>query len=360
MGSLTGQDQLKEANFKMSTNLVACATAVIASLLSNTHGLKFPLTMPYVHPRLPNKESYLCTGVAVDPEIPLHITGFTPTASKDTVHHLMVIGCEYPVSSVDMNLWNCGGTLSEAGLPNPGGTCPGSMATQILFMWSLDADGLDFPPDVSLTVGGNSSIQHLVLQVHYVSNNFIPYEGDTSGVIVDYQAAPTDFSAGIVSLHVHGKIPAGSLAYWDSACRLLGSTPIQPWAFLGHTHHLGQLVTGWQVSENMTWTGLGISNPQQPQRFNPIANEMILVPGDILAARCVMKSDDTENDVSQGLSSKMEMCDFFVYFWTRKEDFVNGPSGQQCTNKGPPEVSWGTMGLSNIPSESYLLKHFEK
>ena len=325
----------------------------------NTHCLKFPLTMPYVNPRLPNRESYLCTGVAVDQETPLYITGFAPTASRDTVHHLMVIGCEYPVSGVDKNLWNCGGTLSEVGLPNPGGTCPGSMATQILYMWSLDADGLDFPPDVSLTVGGNSSIQHLVLQVHYVSNQVIPYEGDTSGVIVDYQAAPTDYSAGIVSLHVHGKIPAGGIAYWDSACRLLGSTAIQPWAFLGHTHHLGKLVTGWYVSENQTWTGLGKSNPQMPQRFDPIMNERILVPGDILASRCVMQAEDNQKEVLQGLSSKMEMCDFFLYFWTRREDFINGPAGQQCTSKGPPEVSWGTMGLSNIPSESYLLKHFE-
>ena len=32
-------------------------------------------------------------------------------------------------------------------------------------MWSLDGAGLTFPPSVSLPVGGNSTIQHLVLQV---------------------------------------------------------------------------------------------------------------------------------------------------------------------------------------------------
>ena len=149
----------------------------LSVLIPAIPGLKFPLTMPYVHPRLPNSESYLCTGVAVDQDTPHYITGFTPTASRETVHHLMVIGCEYPVTNMEINLWNCGGTLREDGLQNPGGTCPGSSATQILFMWSLDAAGLDFPPDVSLTVGGNSSIQHLVLQVHYISNNLIPDMG---------------------------------------------------------------------------------------------------------------------------------------------------------------------------------------
>ena len=65
--------------------------------------------------------------------------------------------------------------------------------------------------------------------------------------------------------------------------------------------------------------------------------------------------------VMQGLSSHMEMCDFFLYFFTRREDLVNSPAGQQCTNRGPPEVSWSSMGLTNIPEKSYLLDdHFEK
>ena len=112
-------------------------------------------------------------------------------------------------------------------------------------MWSLDGDSLLFPPDVSLTVGGDSGIQHLVLQVHYISKDRIPQQGDTSGVLVSYQSQPTPYSAGIVSLHVHGVVPGGQEpAMWDSACRLLGSTPVQPWAYLGHTHKLGHLVTG--------------------------------------------------------------------------------------------------------------------
>ena len=76
-------------------------------------------------------ESYLCSGVAVDLSSELHITAFTPLASRDTVghipicqiswnisprmskpiqvHHLMVIGCSSPVSGLATNLWNCGG-----------------------------------------------------------------------------------------------------------------------------------------------------------------------------------------------------------------------------------------------------------
>ena len=72
----------------------------------------FPVLMPNVRPKLPMKESYLCTGVATDPTKELYITGFEPKVSMDTAHHLMVIGCKNPkLGSQKHNLWNCGGTL---------------------------------------------------------------------------------------------------------------------------------------------------------------------------------------------------------------------------------------------------------
>ena len=110
------------------------------------------------------------------------------------------------------------------------------------------------------------------------------------------------------------------------------------------------MVTGWTVSANMSWTLLASSDPRDPQSFRPVSADT-LYPGDILATRCVLQSL-SDQLVVQGLASSMEMCDFFLYFWTRREDLVNSPVGQQCTNKGPPEVSWTTMGLSNIPAES--------
>ena len=100
----------------------------------------------------------------------------------------------------------------------------------------------------------------------------------------------------------------------------------------------------------MTWTLLTASDPTQPQSFRPVTTGETLYPGDILATRCVFQSDG-EEVVVQGLASTMEMCDLFLYFWTRREDLVNSPVGQQCTNKGAPGVSWTTMGLNNIPPE---------
>ena len=190
-----------------------------------------------------------------------------------------------PVTGVSTNLWNCGGSLGEDSLESPGATCPGAEASQVLYMWSLDAGQFSFPPSVSLAVGGNSSVQHLVLQVHYISTARIPSSGDTSGVMVEYQKEETDYRAGLLSLHVHGKLAASGLAYWDSGCRLLGSTPIQPFASLGHTHGQGRLVTGWTVSGSMAWGMLSAADPRKPQEFRPVLQEDILQPGQILATR---------------------------------------------------------------------------
>ena len=56
-------------------------------------------------------------------------------------------------------------------------------------MWSRNASGLSFPEDSAITVGGSSSVQLLVLQVHYVDNsNIDPVNGDSSGVLVQYHS----------------------------------------------------------------------------------------------------------------------------------------------------------------------------
>ena len=48
---------------------------------------------------------------------------------------------------------------------------------QMLYMWSRNASGVNFPPDSGLPVGRGTGINLLVLQVHYVSNKHIGSEG---------------------------------------------------------------------------------------------------------------------------------------------------------------------------------------
>jgi hypothetical protein len=43
------------------------------------------------------------------------VSGFSPLAVKETVHHMMLVGCSAPVSLPPArdNLWNCGGSLGK-------------------------------------------------------------------------------------------------------------------------------------------------------------------------------------------------------------------------------------------------------
>jgi hypothetical protein len=51
---------------------------------------------------------------------------------------------------------------------------------------------------------------------------------------------------------------------------------------------LGKAVSGWRVRDKNTWKLIGKKDPQLPQMFYPVANEMVIKKGDIVAARCTM------------------------------------------------------------------------
>ena len=58
--------------------------------------------------------------------------------------------------------------------------------------------------------------------------------------------------------------------------------------------------------------------------------------------------------IKQGLSSKDEMCDLYLMYWTNvtnkdseEEDLLEGSNF--CQSSGPPSTTWQTLGLQNIP-----------
>lgn len=303
----------------------------------------FPMLMPNVKPQLPKNESYLCTGTVTDPTKELYITGFEPMVTMNQAHHLMVIGCSNPsLGSTKHNLWNCGGTLGETSL-DFGGSCQGG-DMQVLYMWSRNASGLSFPEDSAITVGGSSSVQLLVLQVHYIDNsNIDPVNGDSSGVLVQYHSSPKPkYNVGIFSLHNHGIAKANGLSSWESACHLNIPKPelfpIIPFAFLTHTHQLGIFSGGWIIRDRK-WILIGKANPQDPQSFYPVNNELEITSKDTVAMRCIMSSDRSQ-ETYQGLSKHSEMCDYFVIYKTRG----NLLSDNSCTTNST--FTWTDYGLA--------------
>ena len=58
--------------------------------------------------------------------------------------------------------------------------------------------------------------------------------------------------------------------------------------------------------------------------------------------------------IKQGLSSKDEMCDLYMMYWTsvenmEKEEDSLLEGSNFCQSFGPPSTTWQTLGLNNIP-----------
>ena len=83
---------------------------------------------------------------------------------------------------------------------------------QVLYMWSLDAGAMELPERVSLSVGGNTSIQHLVLQVSII---FI--------IIIIIMIIVTRFTTSAESTSPPQVTPAG--CWWSTRRSPLSTAP---------------------------------------------------------------------------------------------------------------------------------------
>lgn len=103
--------------------------------------------------------------------------------------------------------------------------------------------------------------------------------------------------AGVLLMGTAGMIPPMSTEHMETACEIRENKTIQPFAYRTHTHNLGKIVAGYRVRPDVRgvqhWTQLGKRNPLTPQMFYPIESKDPIVHGDIIAARCTMKSNRT-------------------------------------------------------------------
>jgi len=326
--------------------------AVLPLVMANTEDLvssvvvteEFPLLMPKVKPSL--AETYICTPIRMDTDLSYFIVGFRPNATKMTAHHMLIYGCEEPGSK--KSTWNCGEMAVKA--PGMESHQPCGSGSQIIYAWAMDAPKLDLPEGVGFRVGADSTIKYLVLQVHYASVDYIPPEGDDSGVFLEYTEQEQPKTAGVLLLGTGGSAPPHSTTYFETSCQIEDSRQIHPFAFRTHTHSLGKVVSGWKVQNMADWQLIGKKSPQLPQMFYPVERKMTLTRGDTVAARCTMVNN-RDRTTYIGTTNEDEMCNFYIMYWVMGKK----PMDQNtCFTRGPPTWSWGGWfggGLKNIPDQ---------
>ncbi|XP_015601575.1 peptidylglycine alpha-hydroxylating monooxygenase [Cephus cinctus] len=303
---------------------------------------KYSLLMPNVRPNTP--EIYLCTPIKVDSSKNYYIVAFEPNATMATAHHMLLYGCSKPGSSKPV--WNCGEMANDMTTDTEDTASPCSEGSEIIYAWARDAPKLVLPDGVGFKVGGDSSIQYLVLQVHYAHiDHFKDGSTDDSGVFLHYTLRPLNKLAGVLLLGTGGNIPPKSTEYMETSCAIEEKKTIYPFAYRVHTHTLGRVVSGYLVKQNSEWIELGKRDPMKPQMFYPIHINVTATLGDVVAARCTMHND-RETWTYVGSTNNDEMCNFYLMYYVESKEPLHK---KYCFTSGPPKYYWHKTDLLNIP-----------
>uniref|UniRef100_A0A2K5CAK8 Peptidylglycine alpha-amidating monooxygenase n=1 Tax=Aotus nancymaae TaxID=37293 RepID=A0A2K5CAK8_AOTNA len=288
------------------------------------------IRMPGVTPK--QSDTYFCMSMRLPVDEEAFVIDFKPRASMDTVHHMLLFGCNMPSSTG--SYWFC-----------DEGTCTDK--ANILYAWARNAPPTRLPKGVGFRVGGATGSKYFVLQVHYGDiSAFRDNHNDCSGVSLHLTRLPQPLIAGMYLLmSVDTVIPAGEkVVNSDISCHYK-NYPMHVFAYRVHTHHLGKVVSGYRV-RNGQWTLIGRQSPQLPQAFYPVEHPVDVSFGDILAARCVFTGEGRTEATHIGGTSSDEMCNLYIMYYMEAKHAV---SFMTCTQNVAPDTFRTIPPEANIP-----------
>ncbi|XP_033034907.1 peptidyl-glycine alpha-amidating monooxygenase isoform X10 [Trachypithecus francoisi] len=288
------------------------------------------IRMPGVIPK--QSDTYFCMSMRLPVDEEAFVIDFKPRASMDTVHHMLLFGCNMPSSTG--SYWFC-----------DEGTCTDK--ANILYAWARNAPPTRLPKGVGFRVGGETGSKYFVLQVHYGDiSAFRDNHKDCSGVSLHLTRLPQPLIAGMyLMMSVDTVIPAGEkVVNSDISCHYK-NYPMHVFAYRVHTHHLGKVVSGYRV-RNGQWTLIGRQSPQLPQAFYPVEHPVDVSFGDLLAARCVFTGEGRTEATHIGGTSSDEMCNLYIMYYMEAKHAV---SFMTCTQNVAPDTFRTIPPEANIP-----------
>ncbi|XP_067429999.1 peptidyl-glycine alpha-amidating monooxygenase isoform X1 [Thunnus thynnus] len=303
-----------------------------SQVFTNSHNFSVDIRMPGVVPSA--SDTYLCMAFPVPTSRDAFIVDFIPHASMDTVHHMLLFGCQTPFST--SNYWDCGSVQ---------GTCEDEAS--IMYAWAQNAPPTKLPKDVGFKVGRNSGMSYFVLQIHYGDvSAFRDHHRDCSGLTLKMTSKPQPFIAGIYLLMSVDTVilPGKRVTNADIGCDYT-SYPFYPFAFRTHTHHLGKVVSGYRIRDGK-WSLIGRQSPQLPQAFYPANKEVNVKYGDIIAARCVFTGEGRISKTYIGGTSDDEMCNFYIMYYM---DSKHAIPYMNCMETGSKELFEHIPAEANVP-----------
>ncbi|KAI6225908.1 putative peptidylglycine alpha-hydroxylating monooxygenase 1, protein [Aphelenchoides besseyi] len=294
-------------------------------------------------------DTYLCT--AFKQPTDRYIVGFEPLADSHKIHHILIFGCDKPgINRRLMPTWNCG-EMSDQVDHQYVHASPCSGTPSIIYAYAKGAPKLDLPEGVAFHVGGESTSQYLVLQVHYMHEANAP---DYSGVKIHYSEVPQPRLASTLLVVTGGEVAPKTRETFEAACVVEEPVVLHPFAFRVHTHKHGEMVSGWIVQEDENgkdeWHLIGQRSPQKEQLFEEVKNKsLVITQNDIIAARCVINNDENHT-IQVGPYGNSIMCNYYLSYFVEADE-SRPLSDNTCYSPGPPNYHWGPQaGLNHIPN----------
>uniref|UniRef100_A0A1I8FW88 peptidylglycine monooxygenase n=1 Tax=Macrostomum lignano TaxID=282301 RepID=A0A1I8FW88_9PLAT len=271
-------------------------------------------------------DSYLCSSTKVPANAgkELYIVGFQALSDMSVAHHVLLYGCQRPQVEPG-KVGDCGGICSSGG-------------SKIVYAWARNAPELRLPANTGFVIGGASSIQYIVIQVHYLHGRSQP---DRSAVNLQLSSRPQPFTAGIFLMMAYsGSIqPGAQHATLDVSCKYSGSSEMRPFAFRTHAHALSRAIVGYRLSPDLQDVQeIGRASPQWAQAFYPARPGISIRNGDYLAARCVYDATGETQAHHIGSTHNDEMCNFYIMFST--------PAGPSSVTSSPAAAAARTLRRS--------------
>ncbi|XP_014444678.1 peptidyl-glycine alpha-amidating monooxygenase isoform X2 [Tupaia chinensis] len=319
--------RFKETSRSFSNECLGTTRPVVAM---DSSDFALDIRMPGVTPK--QSDTYFCMSMRLPMDEEAFVIDFKPRASMDTVHHMLLFGCNMPSSTG--SYWFC-----------DEGTCADK--ANILYAWARNAPPTRLPKGVGFRVGGETGSKYFVLQVHYGDiSAFRDNHKDCSGVSLHLTRLPQPLTAGMyLMMSVDTVIPAGEkVVNSDISCHYK-NYPMHVFAYRVHTHHLGKVVSGYRVRDGQ-WTLIGRQSPQLPQAFYPVEHPVDVSFGDILAARCVFTGEGRTEATHIGGTSSDEMCNLYIMYYMEAKHAV---SFMTCTQNVAADMFRSIPPEANIP-----------
>jgi hypothetical protein len=205
------------------------------------------------------------------------------------------------------------------------------------------------PKNSGFVVGGDSEIQHFVVQQHFMmaAPNGLP---KPTGISMVYKSGLPQKYAGIFILAVDSfTVPGDQKAVnVNTKCKVTSKQPIDLIAYRTHAHDIGKLVTGRQNDKVIVK-----HSPQIPQSFNEFQSAITVNPGDKMDVTCTYDSSKRHRITNVGSTHTDEMCNLYYMFLAEEPalaSFSCGGDDKQWTQFE------STIELLNVAKEKALLQ----